>query len=64
MAIAGRLAGKKIAPVSAGTFSTETPVFAILLIGVIIIVGALMFFPVLTLGPIVEQFLMGAGRIF
>jgi potassium-transporting ATPase potassium-binding subunit len=64
LAIAGRLVGKKIAPPSAGTFSTDAPTFAVLLIGVIVIVGALTFFPALTLGPIVEQFLMQAGRTF
>jgi potassium-transporting ATPase potassium-binding subunit len=64
LAIAGRLVGKKIAPASAGTFSTDGPTFAVLLIGVIIIVGALTFFPALTLGPIVEHFLMQAGRTF
>jgi potassium-transporting ATPase potassium-binding subunit len=64
LAIAGRLVGKKIAPVSSGTFSTDAPTFAILLIGVIIVVGALTFFPALTLGPIVEHFLMQAGRTF
>jgi potassium-transporting ATPase potassium-binding subunit len=64
LAIAGRLVGKKIAPASAGTFSTDAPTFAVLLIGVIIIVGALTFFPALTLGPIVEHLLMQAGRTF
>jgi K+-transporting ATPase ATPase A chain len=64
LAIAGRLAGKKIAPPSAGTFSTNTLLFAILLISVIFIVGALTFFPALSLGPIVEQFLMLEGRSY
>jgi potassium-transporting ATPase potassium-binding subunit len=61
MAIAGSLAGKKPAPPSAGTFPVHTPLFVGLLVGVILIVGALTFFPVLSLGPIVEHFLMNAG---
>ena len=64
MAIAGNLAGKKIAPPSAGTFPVHTPLFVGLLLGVILIVGALTFFPVLSLGPIVEHFLMKAGTLF
>jgi K+-transporting ATPase ATPase A chain len=61
MAIAGNLASKKAAPPSAGTFPVHTPLFVGLLVGVILIVGALTFFPVLSLGPIVEHFLMNAG---
>jgi potassium-transporting ATPase potassium-binding subunit len=64
MAIAGNLAAKKTAPPSAGTFPVHTPLFVGLLIGVILIVGALTFFPVLSLGPIVEHFLMQAGTLF
>ncbi len=64
LAIAGSMAGKKVAPPSAGTFPTTGPTFTLLLIGVILIVGALTFFPVLSLGPIVEHFLMQAGRSF
>jgi len=64
MAIAGNLATKKSAPASAGTFPVHTPLFVGLLIGVILIVGALTFFPVLSLGPIVEHFLMKAGTLF
>ena len=64
LAIAGRLAGKNSAPPSAGTFSTDSAIFAILLIGVIVIVGALTFLPALSLGPIVEHFLMLQGRAF
>ncbi|MEQ1878309.1 MAG: potassium-transporting ATPase subunit KdpA [Bdellovibrionia bacterium] len=64
MVIAGSLAPKKVAPPSAGTFATDTPIFAILLIGVIIIVGALTFLPALSLGPIVEHFLMLRGQTF
>jgi K+-transporting ATPase ATPase A chain len=64
MAIAGNLATKKSAPPSAGTFPVHTPLFVVLLIGVILIVGALTFFPVLSLGPIAEHFLMKAGTLF
>lgn len=61
MAIAGSMAGKKIAPPSPGTFPTDQPLFAGMLIAVVLIVGALTFFPALALGPIVEHFLMSAG---
>jgi K+-transporting ATPase ATPase A chain len=64
MGIAGNLAAKKIVPPSAGTFPVHTPLFVTLLIGVILIVGALTFFPMLSLGPIVEHFLMNAGTTF
>jgi K+-transporting ATPase ATPase A chain len=64
MAVAGNLATKKIVPPSAGTFPVHTPLFVVLLIGVILIVGALTFFPMLSLGPIVEQFLMEMGILF
>jgi K+-transporting ATPase ATPase A chain len=64
LAIAGNMGLKKISPPSAGTFSTNSGVFVILLIGVVMIVGALTFFPALCLGPIVEHFLMNAGRAF
>ncbi len=64
LAVAGNLARKKIAPASAGTFPVTTPLFTILLIGVILIVGALTFFPALTLGPILEHLLMYAGKTF
>jgi len=64
MGIAGSLAAKKIVPPSAGTFLVHTPLFVTLLIGVILIVGALTFFPMLSLGPIVEHFLMNAGTTF
>jgi K+-transporting ATPase ATPase A chain len=64
MAIAGSLAAKKIVPPSLGTFPVTTPLFVVLLIGVILIVGALTFFPVLSLGPIVEHLLMQAGQTF
>jgi K+-transporting ATPase ATPase A chain len=64
LAIAGSLAQKKISPPSSGTFPTNRSVFTILLVSVVLIVGALTFFPVLSLGPIVEHFLMNAGRTF
>jgi K+-transporting ATPase ATPase A chain len=64
LAIAGNLARKKTVPPSLGTFPVTTPLFTTLLISVIVIVGALTFFPVLSLGPIVEHLLMQAGRTF
>jgi K+-transporting ATPase ATPase A chain len=64
LALAGFLAEKKIVPESAGTFPVTTPLFVVLLVSVILIVSALTFFPVLSLGPIVEHFLMQAGRLF
>jgi K+-transporting ATPase ATPase A chain len=64
MAIAGNLAAKKITPPSAGTFPVTTPLFTVLLTGVIVIVGALTFFPVLSLGPILEHLLLRAGQLF
>jgi potassium-transporting ATPase potassium-binding subunit len=64
LAISGNLARKKIAPPSAGTFPVTTPTFTFLLISVIVIVGALTFFPVLSLGPILEHLLMRAGTLF
>jgi potassium-transporting ATPase potassium-binding subunit len=64
LAIAGNLAGKKYVPPSIGTFPVTTPLFTVLLIGVILIVGALTFFPALSLGPILEHLLMTAGKTF
>jgi len=64
LAIAGNLAGKKYVPPSLGTFPVTTPLFTLLLIGVILIVGALTFFPALSLGPILEHLLMVAGKTF
>ena len=64
MALAGNLAKKKIVPASAGTFPVTTPLFTMLLTGVIVIVGALTFFPVLSLGPILEHLLLRAGQLF
>jgi K+-transporting ATPase ATPase A chain len=64
LAIAGSLAAKKIVPASAGTFPTDGPVFVGLVVGVILIVGGLTFFPALALGPLVEHFAMNAGTLF
>jgi K+-transporting ATPase ATPase A chain len=64
LAVAGNLAKKKIVPPSLGTFPVTTPLFTTLLVSVIVIVGALTFFPALSLGPIVEHLLMQAGRTF
>jgi len=64
LAIAGNLAKKKYVPPSLGTFPVTTPLFTVLLMGVILIVGALTFFPALSLGPILEHLLMMAGKTF
>ena len=64
LAIAGNLASKKHVPPSLGTFPVTTPLFTTLLVSVIVIVGALTFFPALSLGPIVEHLLMQAGKTF
>ena len=64
LAIAGNLARKKYVPPSLGTFPVTTPLFTVLLMGVIIIVGALTFFPALSLGPILEHLLLHAGKTF
>jgi K+-transporting ATPase ATPase A chain len=64
LAIAGNLAKKKYVPPSLGTFPVTTPLFSFLLISVILIVGALTFFPALSLGPILEHLLMGVGKTF
>jgi len=64
MAIAGSLVGKKSVPESLGTFPTNGSLFVVLLVGVIIIVGALTFFPALSLGPIVEHFLAQSGKVY
>jgi K+-transporting ATPase ATPase A chain len=64
LAIAGVLSGKKASPPGAGTLPTTGPLFSILLVGVVLIVGALTFFPVLSLSPIVEHFLMQSGKVF
>jgi potassium-transporting ATPase potassium-binding subunit len=64
LAIAGNLAKKKYVPPSLGTFPVTTPLFSVLLVGVIVIVGALTFFPALSLGPVLEHLLMQAGKTF
>ncbi|HLW54209.1 MAG TPA: potassium-transporting ATPase subunit KdpA [Candidatus Angelobacter sp.] len=64
LAVAGSLARKKIVPPSPGTFPVTTPLFTALVVSVIIIVGALTFFPALSLGPILEHLLMNAGKTF
>jgi len=64
LAIAGSLANKKLASPSLGTFPVNTPLFTVLLVGTIIIVGALTFFPALSLGPILEHLLLQAGESY
>lgn len=64
LGIAGSLAAKKRIPESAGTFPVTGPLFTILLVGVILIVGALTFFPAFSLGPVVEHLLMKSGTLF
>src|SRR5215472_12178957 len=63
LALAGALAGKKVVPAGKGTFATDTPLFTSLLIGVVLIVGALTFFPALSLGPILEHLQLAAGQL-
>ena len=64
LALAGNLAGKKIVPETAGTFPVTTPLFTILLTSIIVIVGALTFFPALSLGPILEHLQLHAGHTY
>jgi len=64
MALAGSLAQKKVAPASAGTFPVSGGTFFILLIGTVLLIGALNFLPALTLGPVVEHFLTAAGKLY
>ncbi|MBZ5581407.1 MAG: potassium-transporting ATPase subunit KdpA [Acidobacteriia bacterium] len=64
LAAAGSLAAKKTIPTTSGTFPTHGPLFVGLLVGVVVIVGALTFFPALSLGPIVEHYLMHSGKLF
>ncbi|MFL5586747.1 MAG: potassium-transporting ATPase subunit KdpA [Ktedonobacteraceae bacterium] len=64
LAFAGSLVRKRVVPAGLGTFPTTGPLFVALLIGVILIVGALTYFPAYSLGPVVEQLLMQAGRTF
>ncbi len=64
LALAGTLAQKKSVPPSPGTFPVNTPLFTVLLVGVVLILGALTFFPALTLGPILEHLVLKAGQLF
>jgi potassium-transporting ATPase potassium-binding subunit len=64
LAVAGNLAQKKLVPPSPGTFPVTTPLFTVLLVSVILIVGALTFFPALSLGPVLEHLLMNTGKTF
>ena len=64
LALAGSFAGKKVLPASAGTFKVEGFTFTVLLIGTIVLVGALTYLPALAMGPVVEHFLMGSGALF
>ena len=64
LALAGNLAQKKSVPPSPGTFPVNTPLFTVLLVGVVLILGALTFFPALSLGPILEHLLLKAGQLF
>ena len=64
LALAGNLAQKKSVPPSPGTFPVNTPLFTVLLVGVVLILGALTFFPALSLGPILEHLVLKAGQLF
>ncbi len=64
LAIGGSMARKKTVPANLGTFPTDGPTFSILLVAVIVIVAALTYFPAYSLGPIIEQFLLNAGKTF
>jgi len=64
LAVAGSLAAKKKVPFTSGTFPTHGPLFVGLLVGTVLIVGALTFFPALSLSPIVEHYLMHSGKLF
>jgi K+-transporting ATPase ATPase A chain len=64
MGLAGSLAGKKISPPSAGTFPVSGVTFVILLLGTVLLVGALNFLPALTLGPVIEHFLNNQGKLY
>ncbi|MCL2659079.1 MAG: potassium-transporting ATPase subunit KdpA [Acidobacteriaceae bacterium] len=64
LAVAGSLAQKKLVPPSTGTFPVHTPLFTVLLVGVILIVGALTFFPAVSLGPVLEHLQLHAGKSF
>ena len=64
LAIGVAMVGKKVVPAGLGTFPTDGPLFTGLLVGVVVIVGALTFFPALCLGPIVEHYLASAGKVY
>jgi K+-transporting ATPase ATPase A chain len=64
LALAGSLAAKKHVPETSGTFPTDSGTFVVLLVGVVVIVGALTYFPALSLGPIVEHFQMHGGKLY
>jgi K+-transporting ATPase ATPase A chain len=64
IALAGNLASKKSVPPSPGTFPVNTALFTALLIGIILLLGALTFFPALTLGPILEHLQLHAGQLY
>ncbi len=64
LAAAGSLAAKRKIPATSGTFPTHGPLFVVLLVGTVVLVGALTFFPALSLGPVVEHFLLDSGRLF
>jgi potassium-transporting ATPase potassium-binding subunit len=64
LGIAGSLSGKKVTPPGPGTFPTDGPLFTFLLVGVLLVVSALTFFPALSLGPIVEHFVAASGKVY
>jgi K+-transporting ATPase ATPase A chain len=64
LAIAGTMVGKRVVAPGLGTFPTNGALFSVLLVGVVLIVGALTFFPALALGPVVEHFLAESGKLF
>src|SRR5262245_60026805 len=64
LALAGSLVRKRVAPASAGTFPVSGGTFFVLLVGTVLLVGALNFLPALTLGPVVEHFLTTQGKLF
>ena len=64
LAIAGTMVGKKVVAPGLGTFPTNGALFSVLLVGVVVIVGALTFFPALSLGPVVEHFLAESGKLY
>ncbi len=64
LAVAGSLAQKKLLAPSAGTFPTNRPLFVGLLVGVVLIIGGLTYFPAISLGPVVEQVAMNQGKLY